>query len=244
MRTMENKINSISKKLLIVIPTYNEALNIKKLIVSIRNQLANCGVLIVDDNSSDGTPDIVKKIQKNDKNIFLLPRDRKLGIGSAYVAGFKWGLKRGYEYLGQMDADLSHDPRYLKLFIEKINEYDFVIGSRNIEGGNVLNWPSARKILNKLGNFYARKLLSVPIYDLTGGFNIWRKTVFEDINLDYIKSKDYSFNIELKYRGYKKGYSFVEIPITFKNRVCGLSKLSSRIILDAFWKALYFRFNF
>ena len=241
---MKNKLtNNISKKLLIVIPTYNEALNIKKLIDIIRKHIANCGLLIVDDNSSDGTADIVKEIQKNDKNTFLLQRESKLGIGTAYVAGLKWGLNHGYEYLAQMDADLSHDPRYLKLLTEKIYEYDFVIGSRNIEGGKVLNWPIARKILSKVGNFYARKVLSIPIYDLTGGFNIWRKTVLEDINLNEVESADYSFNIELKYKAYKKGYSFVEIPISFKNRINGISKLSFRIILDAFWKALNFRAN-
>ncbi len=234
-------MNDISKRLLIIIPTYNEALNIRELIAEVRSYVSNCGLLIVDDNSADGTANIVKAKQKHDKNIYLLQREGKLGLASAYITGLKWGLNKGYEYLCIMDADLSHNPKDLVTFIEKIHEYDFVVGSRYIEGGGVLNWPLSRKILSKFGSFYSRTILSIPIYDFTSGFHMWRRKVLENIDLDNIKSKGYSCNIELKYKAYKNGFSFIEIPIIFEERRGGVSKISKKIILEAFWKVLLFR---
>jgi len=234
-------MNDTSKRLLIIIPTYNEALNIRELIAEVRSYVSNCGLLIVDDNSADGTANIVKTKQKHDKNIYLLQREGKLGLASAYITGLKWGLNKGYEYLCIMDADLSHNPKYLVTFIKKIYEYDFVVGSRNIKGGGVLNWPLMRKILSKFGSYYARTILSIPIYDFTSGFHMWRRKVLEKMDLDNIKSKGYSCNIELKYKAYNNGFSFIEIPIIFQERRGGVSKISKKIILEAFWKVLLLR---
>lgn len=237
-------MDGVSERLLIIIPTYNEVHNIKKLIDEIRKYISTCGLLIVDDNSPDGTANIVKEMQRHDKNIYLIQRSGKLGLASAMITGFKWGLNSGYEYLCEMDGDLSHNPKYLTKFIEKINEYDFVIGSRNVQGGGVLNWPLRRRILSKLGSFYARIILSAPIYDFTAGFNMWRKQVLEDINLDTIKAEGYGFLIELKYKAYKKRFTFTEVPIIFEDRVGGVSKISKIIIFEAFWKVPFFRFKF
>ena len=233
-----------SERLIIVIPTYNEVPNIKELIDKIRKYVCNCGLLIMDDNSPDGTAEIVKEMQGHDKNIYLIQRERKLGLASAMITGFKWGLNNGYEYLCEMDADLSHNPKYLTELIEKINEYDFVIGSRNIPGGGVSGWPLKRKILSKLGNFYARIFLSIPIYDLTGGFNMWRRQVLEDIDLDSMEAEGYGFLIEMKYKAYKKRFSFKEVPIIFEDRIGGVSKISKNIIFEAVWKVPLFRFKF
>jgi len=166
-------MNDISERLLIIIPTYNEVHNINKLIMKIRKYIPDCGILVVDDNSPDGTASNVKNMQKQDKNIHLLQRGGKLGLASARTTGLKRGLDKGYEYLCEMDADLSHNPKYLKKFIEKITEYDFIIGSRYIQGGGVLNWPLRRKILSKVGNFFSRLILSTPIHDFTGGFRLY-----------------------------------------------------------------------
>jgi dolichol-phosphate mannosyltransferase len=232
-----------SESLLIIIPTYNEAHNIKKLINEIRKYMAPCGLLIVDDNSPDGTADIVKKMQKYDKNIYLIQRKGKSGLASAMITGFKWGLNAGYEYLCEMDGDLSHNPKYLTELVEKINEYDFVVGSRNIQSGGILNWPLRRRILSKLGSFYARTILSAPIYDFTSGFILLRKQVLESINLNSIKAEGYGFLIELKYKAYKKGFTFTEVSIIFEDRVGGVSKISKKIIFEAFWKVPFFRFK-
>lgn len=237
------KMNDISKMLLIIIPTYNEVHNIKNLITKIRKYIPACGLLIVDDNSPDGTADIAIKMQKQDKNIYLLQRDDKLGLASARTVGLKWGMSKGYEYLCEMDADLSHNPRYLTRFIEKIDEYDFIVGSRYIQGGGVLNWPPRRKLLSKIGNSFSRILLATPIYDLTGGFNMWRKRVLENTDLDSIESEGFSFHIELKYKAYKKGFSFREVPIIFEDRAHDVSKMSRKIIFEAFWRVILFRFR-
>jgi len=234
-------MNTVSKRLLIIIPTYNEALNIRDLIDAVRLYVSKCGLLIVDDNSPDGTADVVKAKQKHDNHIYLVQREGKFGLASAYITGLKWGLNKGYEYLCIMDADLSHNPKYLVKFLEKIYEYDFVVGSRNIEGGGILNWSLGRKIISKFGSFYSRTILSMPIYDFTSGYHMWRRNVLENIDLDNIKSRGYICNIELKYKAYKNGFSFIEIPIIFEERRGGVSKISKKIILEAFWKVLLLR---
>ncbi len=237
-------MDNISSRLLIIIPTYNEVQNIKELIAEIRKYLSDCGLLIVDDNSPDGTANTVKEMQRHDKNIYLIQRDGKLGLASAMKIGFRWGLNHGYEYLCEMDADLSHNPRCLKKFIENIDDYDFVIGSRYIPGGGVMNWPLGRRILSKLGSLYARSILSAPLSDFTGGFNMWRRKVLEDIDLDTIKSEGYGFLIEMKYKAYRKGFSFLEVPIIFEDRTRGVSKISKTIILEAIWKVPLFRLRY
>jgi dolichol-phosphate mannosyltransferase len=237
-------MDNISRRLLIIIPTYNEVQNIKELIAEIRKCLSDCGLLIVDDNSPDGTANTVKEMQRHDKNIYLIQRDGKLGLASAMKIGFRWGLNHGYEYLCEMDADLSHNPRCLKKFIGNIDDYDFVVGSRYIPGGGVMNWPLGRRILSKLGSLYARSILSAPLSDFTGGFNMWRRKVLEDIDLDTIKSEGYGFLIEMKYKAYRKGFSFLEVPIIFEDRTRGVSKISKTIILEAIWKVPLFRLRY
>jgi dolichol-phosphate mannosyltransferase len=237
-------MNDISESVLIIIPTYNEVHNINILLRKIRKFVPDCGILVVDDNSPDGTASRVKNMQKEDKNIYLIQRDGKLGLASARTAGLKWGLDQGYEYLCEMDADLSHNPKHLKEFIEKITEYDFIIGSRYIQDGGVLNWPLRRKILSKVGNLFSRLILSTPIHDFTGGFNMWRKQVLENMDLNKIESEGFSFHIELKYKAYKKGFSFKEVPIIFEERVEDASKMSKKIIFEAFWRVILFRFWF
>jgi dolichol-phosphate mannosyltransferase len=237
-------MEDISRKLLVVIPTYNEVLNIEKLIKKIRKCVGNCGVLIVDDNSPDGTAKVVKEMQADDKNIHLIEREAKLGLATAMKRGFDWGLRQGYEYLCEMDADLSHHPKYLKIFIEKIRKFDFVVGSRYVEGGGVLNWPLRRRILSKLGSLYARLILAAPIHDFTGGYNMWRRQVLETLDLESIKSEGYGFLIEMKHKAFKKGFSSIEIPIVFEDRTRGVSKISKKIILEAIWKVPLFRLRF
>ena len=234
----------MSRRLLIIIPTYNEVQNIKELITEIRKCLSDCGLLIVDDNSPDGTANTVKEMQRYDKNIYLIQRDGKLGLASAMKIGFRWGLNHGYGYLCEMDADLSHNPRCLEKFIENIDDYDFVVGSRYMPGGGVMNWPFGRRILSRLGSLYARSVLSAPLSDFTSGFNMWRRKVLEDINLDTIKSEGYGFLIEMKYKAYRKGFSFLEVPIIFEDRTRGVSKISKTIILEAIWKVPLFRLRY
>jgi len=231
-------------RLLIIIPTYNEVHNIRELIDKIRMPLNDCRLLIVDDNSPDGTATAVKDMQRHDPNIHLILRDGKQGLASAMKTGFQWGMDHGYEYLCEMDADLSHDPRYLKEFIDQIDEYDFVVGSRYVPGGGILNWPPGRRILSKLGSVYARLVLSAPLNDFTSGFNLWRRKVLEDINLNTITSRGYGFLIEMKYKAYRKGYSFIEVPIVFEDRTRGASKISKKIIFEAIWKVPLFRLRF
>jgi dolichol-phosphate mannosyltransferase len=226
-------------KLLIIIPTYNEIENITSLITSLFNFTHEAHVLIIDDSSPDGTADAVKVLQNEYKNrLFLLLREGKKGLATAYIDGFSWGIERRYDYFLQMDADFSHDPKYIITMLENIEKYDFVIGSRNA-GGGVEGWPFWRHILSKGGSFYSRFILGCPIKDLTGGFNMWRKETIEGIKYTTIISKGYSFQIEMKYRVYKKGYKYIEIPIIFKDRAFGESKMSKKIFFEALiniWK--------
>jgi len=230
-------------RLLVIIPTYNEIENIQSIIRAVFDNVKNseaCHVLIVDDDSPDKTADAVKALQAEYKNnLFLLLREDKKGFASAYCDGFSWGIERNYDYFLEMDADFSHDPKYIWTMLEKIKIYDFVIGSRNIKGGKVEGWPFWRHILSKGGSFYSRFILGCPIKDLTGGFNMWRRETIEGIGLGTLISKGYSFLLEKKYRAYKKGYKYVEIPILFKDRAFGKSKMTKKIFFEALanvWK--------
>jgi dolichol-phosphate mannosyltransferase len=233
-------------RLLVIIPTYNEIENIRDVIREVFNSVSGdvqCNILIVDDNSPDKTADAVKALQEeyNDR-LYLLLRKGKEGFASAYIDGFSWGIERNYDYFLEMDADFSHDPKYINTMLEEIKTYDFVIGSRNIEGGGVEGWPFWRHILSKGGSFYSRLILGCPIKDLTNGFNMWRKETIEGIGLGTIISKGFSFLLEKKYRAYKKGYKYIEIPIILKNRVLGESKMSIKIFSEALiniWKIKY-----
>jgi dolichol-phosphate mannosyltransferase len=229
-------------RLLVIIPTYNEIENIQAIIREVFNSLSDeeCDILVVDDNSPDKTADAVMVLQEEYKdNLFLLLRQNKKGFASAYIDGYSWGIERNYDCFLEMDADFSHDPKYIKTMLENINNYDFVIGSRNIRGGRIEGWPFWRHILSKGGSFYSRFILGCRIKDLTGGFNMWRKETIVGVELDKFISEGYSFLLEKKYRAYKKGYKYVEIPITFKDRAFGKSKMSKKIFFEALinvWK--------
>ncbi len=228
-------------KPLVIIPTYNEALNIKFIINEIFKTCSDINILIVDDNSPDGTAEIVH--QMLDKRIYILKRTKKQGLASAYIEGFKKGIDLGFNRFIQMDADFSHKPEYLPLMLENLKKYDFVIGSRNIKGGGVQNWSFFRNLISKAGSLYSKIILFCPINDLTGGFNGWRKEVLEGINLNNIISLGYSFQIELKYKAYKKGFKYIEFPIIFPDRKYGESKMSKDIFFEALKNVVKIRFS-
>ncbi len=224
---------------LIIIPTYNEIHNIRKLIPELLEMYPHIDVLIVDDNSPDGTADYVKKLGEEDPRIKLIWREKKLGLGTAYVAGFKYMLQNGYDYSLQMDADFSHDPKEIAQFFVRIKEYDLVIGSRYIYGVRVINWPIRRLLLSYFANLYTRVITGMPVKDGTGGFKCFRRKVLESVNLDSIHSNGYSFQIEMNFIAWKKGFRLIEIPITFVDRVEGKSKMSKKIVREAIfmvWK--------
>lgn len=219
---------------LVVVPTYNEALNIERLIAEILAQDPRFDVLVVDDNSPDGTGDLVAAIAATTSRVQLLRRAGKLGLGSAYIAGFKHGLKQGYAYLCEMDADFSHQPRYLPILLTVAErEADVVLGSRNVLGGSVENWSASRKLISQGGSLYARTILGMPVRDCTGGFKCFRAAVLQKIGLDTIRSNGYAFQVEMNYRCYQAGFRIREIPITFPNRVAGTSKMSKKIVGEA-----------
>ena len=227
----------------VVVPTYNERENIEELIEKTLSTSPDIDILIVDDNSPDGTGEIAEKIAKENPRVKVLHRPGKMGLGSAYVEGFKWALKRGYDFIMEMDADFSHNPEDIPRFIEKIKEYDLVIGSRYTDGVSVVNWPISRLLLSYFANIYARTVTGVPIMDLTGGFKCFRREVLESINLDTIMSDGYAFQIEMNYRAYKKGFRITEIPIIFIERRAGSSKMSKKIVWEAFWLVWKLRFG-
>ena len=222
-------------KALIIIPTYNEIENISKLIPEVIKVIpSNAGILVVDDGSPDGTAQTVKNlISTLPDRLFILERNKKSGLADAYITGFKWGISKGYDILCEMDADFSHKPEYLPVMLKEIESHDFVIASRNIKGGAVEGWSALRNFISKGGSLYSRIILGCKIKDLTGGYNMWRKETLEKINLDSIISKGYSFQIEMKYKAYKSGCSFKEIPIVFPDRIAGTSKMSGGIFMEA-----------
>ncbi len=230
------------KKAVIVVPTYNEAENVERLVNRIRTFAPEISVLFVDDNSPDGTKDVIESLQKEDPLILLLQREKKEGLGRAYIAGFKKALEEGFEYIFEMDADLSHDPKELPNFLKEMQTYDLVIGSRYIKGVNVINWPLKRLLLSYFANVYSRIITGMPIRDCTGGFKCFRKEVLMAIDFDRIKSNGYAFQIELNFKAWKKGFKIKEIPIIFMDRVFGESKLSKRIMWEAAFLVWKLRF--
>ena len=220
----------------IVIPTYNEIENIEIILKKVFVLDLGFDILIVDDNSPDKTYEKVQEIiDANSYNgqLHLLIREQKEGLGKAYVAGFKWCLEREYFCIIEMDADLSHDPKYLPAFLENIKEYDLVIGSRYVEGGGVVNWSLLRKLISFGGSTYARTILGISIKDVTGGFKCFRREVLEAIDLDGIISAGYAFQIEMNYRTILKGFKVKEVPIIFGDRIAGKSKMSKKIFIEA-----------
>lgn len=231
-------------KTLIIIPTYNEKDNIKNLIYKIREnlqQIYDYSILIVDDNSMDGTREIVEELA--DDNLFCLKRGGKYGLASAYIDGFRFGIELGFDTFIQMDADLSHNPKYLNNIFEYLKENDVVVASRNLKNGGVVGWSFLRNIVSKGGSFYSRVILNCPISDLTGGFNGWKKEILEKIDLNSIISKGYSFQIEMKYKAYKNKAKIKEFPIVFVDRKFGKSKMSKKIFFEAMLNILLLRFK-
>jgi len=218
---------------LIISPTYNEKKNIKSLIESVFNIDENYHILIIDDNSPDGTADIVKELQLKYKNLYLEERPGKAGLGTAYKYGFNWALKRDYDNIVQMDADLSHDPIEIKEMVRLLNSYDLVVGSRYINGVSVVHWPIKRLLLSYGANVYARIVTGLPIKDSTGGFKAWKRKVLDSIDLNGVKSQGYSFQIEMNWRAWQKKYSIFEHPIIFADRTIGESKMSKKIMFEA-----------
>lgn len=220
---------------LIVIPTFNEADNIQQLIPRILGSGSHFEVLVVDDNSPDGTAAMVQAMQKSEARIHLLQRERKLGLGTAYVAGFRYALANGFDFVFEMDADFSHDPDELPRLFRKAQDCDLVIGSRYVSGVNVVNWPMRRLLLSYMANVYTRWITGMPVRDATGGFKCYRRRVLEAIDLDAIHSNGYAFQIEMNFLSWKKGFRICEVPIVFVDRRVGISKMSKNIISEAAW---------
>lgn len=222
-------------KSLLIIPTYNEKDNIERIIAAVLPQSATLEVLVVDDGSPDGTGEIVAKLGAANPRIHLLRRAGKLGLGTAYIAGFKWGLARDYECFLEMDADFSHDPNEIPNMLRAIEENDLVLGSRYKDGIRVVNWPLSRLILSKGAAWYVRLITGLPVADPTGGFKCFRRAVLEAIELDSVKSNGYAFQVEMTYKAWMQGFRIKEIPITFADRFAGQSKMSTGIVREALW---------
>jgi len=229
-------------KSLVIIPTYNELENIKKLVPDLLSRYENIDVLIVDDNSPDGTGEYIEDLSVSNNRIKYLGRERKLGLGTAYIAGFKYALQNNYDYIFEMDADYSHDPAEIKNFLIAIENSDLVLGSRYLTGVNVINWPMQRLLLSYFANFYTRFVTGLPVHDATGGFKCFRKKVLQAINLDKIRSNGYAFQIEMTFKAWKKGFSIKEISIVFVDRVKGTSKMSKKIVREAIFMVWKLRF--
>ena len=220
-------------KTIVISPTFNERKNIKIFIDAVLIDNPDFDLLIVDDNSPDGTSEKVRELQSEFENLYLEVREKKLGLGTAYIYGFKWALNRKYDRIIQMDADLSHNPKDLAMMVKKLDDNDLVIGSRYIKGISVVNWPLRRLMLSYGANTYSRMITGMPIMDGTGGFKAWKSEVLQDIDLDSVRSQGYSFQIEMNFRAWIKGYKLKELPIIFSDRTIGQSKMSKKIVYEA-----------
>ncbi|NLO18329.1 MAG: polyprenol monophosphomannose synthase [Ignavibacteria bacterium] len=230
-------------KSIVVIPTYNEIENIERIINKIHEVIPEMHVLVVDDNSPDGTSQAIEKMMSQDERVFLLKRAGKMGLGTAYCEGFTLALERNYEAIFEMDADFSHDPKELPNFLEQIKEHDLVIGSRYISGVNVVNWPLRRLVLSYGANIYSRIITGMPINDATGGFKCFRAEALREIDLKAIKSNGYGFQIEMNYKVWKNKGKIKEIPIIFIDRRSGTSKMNKKIIWEAIFLVWKLRFS-
>lgn len=225
----------------ICIPTYNERENLPSLVEEILATVSNTDIMVLDDNSPDGTGQVADLLAKKDARISVVHRPRKEGLGRAYLDGFRRALAAGYDRIFEMDADFSHQPRYLPELYRALDDADAVIGSRYTGGGGVENWGLYRRFLSKGGNVYAKTVLGMPYQDLTAGFVGFKRHVLEAIDLDSIRSEGYSFQLELKYRAHRLGFTFVEVPIVFFDRVAGNSKMSKAIVREAVWRVVQLR---
>ena len=233
----------MADRYLVCVPTYNERANLPLIVPAILAQDPRLEVLVIDDGSPDGTGDLADELATADPRVNVLHRSAKQGLGRAYLAGFEWGLERGYDFIFEMDADFSHDPAFLPRFIEAIQSADVVIGSRYKQGVNVINWPISRLLLSLGANQYARVVTGLPITDSTGGFKCFRRKVLEAIDFSRVRSNGYAFQIEMSYRAWRKGFKLVEIPIVFTDRVEGHSKMSRKIVREAIWMVWSLRFR-
>lgn len=227
---------------LVIIPTYNEIENLPRLLDRIDATKLGVDVMIVDDGSPDGTGQWVKDRLETRKNLRLIQREGKQGLGSAYVRGFRYAIENGYDFAFEMDADFSHDPDHLPLFLEEIQSNDLVLGSRYVKGVTVINWPMSRLLLSYFANVYARWATGLPVQDTTGGFKCFRVSALKSLDLSKIRSDGYSFQIEVTYKLWKKGFRIREIPIIFMDRTAGVSKMSSKIIKEALFLLIRLRF--
>jgi dolichol-phosphate mannosyltransferase len=228
--------DALADRALVIVPTYNERFNIARLIPAVLAQDPGLEILVVDDASPDGTGAVVDAIAANNGRVNILHREGKLGLGTAYIAGFRWALERKYDLVFEMDADFSHNPERLPEFLEAVKEADLVLGSR-YQGGrvNVVNWPMSRLFLSYAANIYARGVTGLPVADATGGFKCFRRNVLESIDLNSVKSNGYAFQIEMSFRAWKRGFRLTEIPIIFFDRTEGVSKMSKKIVREAIW---------
>jgi dolichol-phosphate mannosyltransferase len=226
----------VAERALVVIPTYNEAANLPQLIPQVLAQDSRLEVLVVDDASPDGTGQIADGLAQREPRVHVLHREGKLGLGTAYIVGFRWALEHGYDYVFEMDADFSHDPAHLKEFLKAAASADLVLGSRYLGGKvTVVNWPIARLMLSYWANVYARWVTGLRIWDLTGGFKCFRTKVLQAIDLSQVRSNGYAFQIEMSVRAWRKGFKLAEVPIVFVDRTEGQSKMNRRIVREAIW---------
>lgn len=226
----------MAERALVVIPTYNEAPNLGNIVPQVLSQDPRLEVLVVDDGSPDGTGQIADRLAQENPRVHAVHRNGKLGLGTAYIAGFRWALERGYDYVFEMDADFSHDPAHLPQFLKAVEHADLVLGSRYLGGKvTVVNWPMGRLMLSYWANVYARWVTGLRIWDLTGGFKCFRSRVLQAIDLSRVRSNGYAFQIEMSVRAWRKGFKLAEVPIVFVDRTEGQSKMNRRIVREAIW---------
>jgi dolichol-phosphate mannosyltransferase len=232
-------------KTLVIIPTYNEVENIEPLLQDVFTNLPDTDVLVIDDNSPDGTGDVVDQLASVNSAIHVIHRPKKMGMGNAYNQGFRYAIEHGYDIVFEMDADFSHKPSDLPTLLAKLlvnpDQTGLVIGSRYVKGGKIVNWGLLRRFISWFGNFYARTVLGVDVKDMTGGFRCYNAKALKKINLDQVKSDGYGFQVEMAYRIRQAGYSILEVPIIFEDRRAGQSKMSKDIVVEAFWRVLAMR---
>ena len=229
-------------KALVIIPTYNEIENIERMLRTVLSLREDLDILIMDDGSPDGTGNVVKGMQLEDPRIHLIERPGKMGLGSAYVTGFKFALKEGYDFILEMDADFSHNPQDILRLLEAAQKHDLVIGSRYCQGVNIINWPIKRLLISYFASKYVRLITGMPIKDPTGGFKCFNRKVLEAIDLSKILSDGYAFQIEMNFRAWSKGFRVKEIPIVFTERLNGVSKMSRHIVWEAAWMVWHLQF--
>jgi dolichol-phosphate mannosyltransferase len=230
-------------RVLVIIPTYNEAENVEGIVMRVREAVAEAHVLVVDDNSPDGTGEMADKLAVTDSQVHVLHREGKEGLGAAYLAGFAWGIDAGYDVLVEMDADGSHQPEQLPRLLDALGDADLVLGSRWVTGGQAVNWPKTRELISRGGSLYSRIMLRVPIRDVTGGYRAFRKETLAGLGVDQVVSKGYCFQVDLAWRAVKAGFKVVEVPITFVERELGASKMSRSIMIEALWRVTVWGFT-